>query len=105
MAWLNRPVRSSRRRPVAFFAAFLPAAAASLIWVYSQPPEYRAVARLQISPAAGVAQATEAKDAPAVVTDVKSFLTEVQVLTSRQLLQDAIERLQHNGDLPDLGPD
>ena len=90
---------------MAFFAAFLPAAAASLIWVYSQPPEYRAVARLQISPAAGVAQATEAKDAPAVVTDVKSFLTEVQVLTSRPLLQDVIDRLQHSGELPDLGPD
>ena len=83
MAWLNRPARSSRRRAVAFLAAFLPAATASLIWVYSQPPEYRAVARLQISPAAGVAQATEGKDAPAVVTDAKSFLTEVQVLTSR----------------------
>jgi uncharacterized protein involved in exopolysaccharide biosynthesis len=105
MAWLNRPAPSSRRRAVAFFAAFLPAAAASLIWVYSQPPEYRAVARLQISPAAGVAQATEARDAPAVVTDVKSFLTEVQVLTSRPLLQDVIDRLQHSGELPDLGPD
>ena len=105
MAWLNRPVRSSRRRAVAFFAAFLPAAAASLIWVYSQPPEYRAVARLQISPAAGVAQATEAKDAPAVVTDAKSFLTEVQVLTSRPLLQDVVDRLKGGGDLPDLGPD
>jgi succinoglycan biosynthesis transport protein ExoP len=105
MAWLNQPARSSRRRAVAFFVAFLPAAAASLIYVYSQPPEYRAVARLQISPAAGVAQAAEAKDAPAVVTDAKSFLTEVQVLTSQPLLQDVIGRLQRGGDLPDLGPD
>ena len=105
MVWLNRPARSSRRRAVAFLAAFLPAATASLIWVYSQPPEYRAVARLQISPATGVAQATEGKDAPAVVTDAKSFLTEVQVLTSRPLLQDVIDRLKASGDLPDLGPD
>src|SRR5215469_3026769 len=105
MAWLNRPARSSRRRAVAFFVAFLPAAAAGLIYVYSQPPEYRAVARLQISPAAGVAQATEAKDAPAVVTDAKSFLTEVQVLTSRPLLQDVVDRLKGSADLPDLGPD
>jgi polysaccharide biosynthesis transport protein len=105
MAWLNRPPRSSRRRAVAFLTAFVPAAAASLIWVYSQPPEYRAVARLQISPAAAVAQATEAKDAPAVVTDAKSFLTEVQVLTSRPLLQQVVERLKGSGDLPDLGPD
>jgi uncharacterized protein involved in exopolysaccharide biosynthesis len=105
MAWLNSPARSSRRRAVAFLVAFLPAATASLIWVYSQPPEYRAVARLQISPAAGVAQATEGKDAPAVVTDAKSFLTEVQVLTSRPLLQDVIDRLKGSEDLPDLGPD
>ena len=105
MAWLNHPTRSSRRRAVAFLVVFLPAAAASLIYVYSQPPEYRAVARLQISPAAGVAQATEGKDAPAVVTDAKSFLTEVQVLTSRPLLQDVIDRLKGSGDLPDLGPD
>jgi uncharacterized protein involved in exopolysaccharide biosynthesis len=104
MAWLNRPVRSPRRRAVAFFVAFLPAAAACLIYVYSQAPEYRAVARLQISPAAGVIQATEAKDAPAVISGAKSFLTEVQVLTSRPLLQDVIDRLQRSGDLPDLSP-
>jgi polysaccharide biosynthesis transport protein len=102
MAWLRGP---SRRRAVAFLVAFVPAAAASLIWVYSQPPEYRAVARLQISPATAVAQATEATDAPAVVIDAKSFLTEVQVLTSRPLLQDVIDRLKGSGDLPDLGPD
>jgi uncharacterized protein involved in exopolysaccharide biosynthesis len=90
---------------VAFLVAFLPAAAAGLIYVYSQPPEYRAVARLQISPAAGVAQATEAKDAPAVVTDAKSFLTEVQALTSRPLVQDVVDRLKSSGDLPDLGSD
>jgi polysaccharide biosynthesis transport protein len=105
MAWLNRPARSSRRRVVAFLVAFLPAAAAGLVYVYSQPPEYRAVARLQISPAATVAQATDAKDAPAVVTDAKSFLTEVQVLTSRPLLQDVIARLKRRGELPDLAPD
>src|SRR5262249_58737752 len=89
----------------AFLAAFGRAAAASLIYGYSRPREYQAVARLQISPAAGVAQATEAKDAPAVVTDAKSFLTEVQVLTSRPLLQDVVDRLKGGGDLPDLGPD
>jgi polysaccharide biosynthesis transport protein len=105
MAWLNRPRRSPRRRAAAFLIAFIPAAAASLIYVYSQPPEYRAVARLQISPAASVAQATDAKEAPAVVTDAKSFLTEVQVLTSRPLLQDVVKGLRQSGELPDLGGD
>jgi succinoglycan biosynthesis transport protein ExoP len=88
-----------------FSCAFLPAVAASLTYVYTRPPEYRAVARLQISPAAVVTQPTEAKDAPAVTTDAKSFLTEVQVLTSRPLLQDALERLRSDGAALDLGPD
>jgi uncharacterized protein involved in exopolysaccharide biosynthesis len=90
---------------VVFSCAFFPALAASLTYVYTRPPEYRAVARLQISPAAVVTQPTEAKDTPAVATDTKSFLTEVQVLTSRPLLQDVLERLEHGEGLPDLGSD
>ena len=105
MAWLTGTAWSSPRRAIAFLVAFLPAAATALVYIYSQPPEFRAVARLQISPAAAVAQATDAKDAPAVVTDAKSFLTEVQFLTSRPLLQDVIARLKRRGELPDLGPD
>jgi uncharacterized protein involved in exopolysaccharide biosynthesis len=105
MTWIGMPARSSRRRAVVFCLTFFPVAAASLIYVYTQPPEYRAVARLQISPAAAVSQATDAKDAPAVVTDTKSFLTEVQILTSRPLLQDVVRRLKSSGALPDLGPD
>jgi polysaccharide biosynthesis transport protein len=105
MPWLSEPARSTRRRAVVFSVAFLLAAIASLTYVYTQPPEYRAVARLQISPAAAVTQATDAKDAPAVVTDAKSFLTEVQVLTSRPLLRDVVERLKGGRAVPDLGPD
>jgi uncharacterized protein involved in exopolysaccharide biosynthesis len=105
MPWLNAPTPSPRRRAVVFSLAFVPAAFASLIYVYTQPPEYRAMARLRISPAAVVTQATDAKDAPAVVTDTKSFLTEVQVLTSRPLLQDVVGRLKTSGGLPDLGAD
>lgn len=97
--------RSSRRRAVVFSCAFFPAVAASLTYVYTRPAEYRAVTRLQISPAAVVTQPTEAKDTPAVTTDAKSFLTEVQVLTSRPLVQDVLERLKNGDDLPDLGSD
>ena len=95
---------SARRRAIVFAAVFCPAAAASLVFVYTRPPEYRAVARLQISPAAVVTQPTDAKDTPTVATDAKSFLTEVQTLTSRPLLQNALERLKGVGELPDLGP-
>jgi polysaccharide biosynthesis transport protein len=63
------------------------------------------VARLRISPAAVVTQPTDAKDTPAVATDAKAFLTEVQVLTSRPLLRDVVERLKTSDDLPTLGPD
>ena len=105
MTLIDMRVRSSRRRALVFCCAFLAAAAASLAWVYTRPPEYRAVARLQISPASTVTQPTEAKDTPAMATDAKSFLTEVQVLTSRPLLEDVIKRLKNAGALPDLGHD
>jgi polysaccharide biosynthesis transport protein len=105
MPWLTRPEPSSKRRAIVFLLAFLPAAIASLVWVYSQPPEYRAVARLQIVPAATVAPATDMRDAPAVITEAQSFLTEVQVVTSRPLLQDVVGQLKSSSDLPDLGLD
>ncbi len=96
---------SSRRRILVFCCTFLPALAASLTYVYTRPAEYRAVARLRISPAAVVTQPTEQTDTPTVATDAKSFLTEVQVLTSRPLLQDALQRLGRGDGLPDLGSD
>ena len=105
MTLIDIRARSSRRRAVVFCCAFLSAAAVSLTWVYTRPAEYRAMARLHISPASTVTQPTEAKDTPAMATDAKSFLTEVQVLTSRPLLQDVVDRLRTGGGLPDLGPD
>ena len=105
MPWLNGPEPSPKRRAVVFFGAFLPAAIAGLVWVYTQPPEYRTVARLQIVPAASVAPATDVRDTPAVFTEAQSFLTEVQDLTSRPLLQDVLKHLKSSGDLPDLGPE
>jgi uncharacterized protein involved in exopolysaccharide biosynthesis len=70
-----------------------------------RPPEYRAVARLQIAPAAVVAQPIDAQNTPTVSTDAKSFLTEVQVLTSRPLLKEALDRLKSDSPLPELGAD
>jgi uncharacterized protein involved in exopolysaccharide biosynthesis len=97
--------KSARRRAIVFCAVFFPAAAASLFYVFTRPPEYRAVARLQISPASVVTQPSDAKDTPTVAADAKSFLTEVQTLTSRPLLHDVLDRLKSDGGLPDLGPD
>jgi hypothetical protein len=45
------------------------------------------------------------KNAPMVTSDAASFLTEVQILTSRPLLQNVLDRLKQNGAIPDLGGD
>ena len=95
----------SRRRAIVFAAVFLPAVIASLVYVYTRPPEYRAVARLQISPASVVTQPAEATDTPTLAPDPQAFLSEVQALTSRPVLQDAVQHLRNNGALPDLGSD
>jgi polysaccharide biosynthesis transport protein len=105
MASIEFRSRSSRRRAILFPCAFLLACAVSLTYVYTRPAEYRAVARLQISPASVVAESDDAKAQPSVKDDPKSFLTEVQVLTSRPLLQEVAQRLRRNGSLPDLGAD
>ena len=83
----------------------MPALLASLIYVHMRPPEYRAVARLQISPAAVVTQSIDGQNTPTVSTDAKSFLTEVQTLTSRPLLKEALNRLKDEGQIPGLEAD
>ena len=52
-----------------------------------------------------VTQPTESKDTPTVMPDAEAFLAEVQALTSRPLLKDALRRVGSGGVLPDLGPD
>lgn len=88
-----------------FSAVFFPAAAASLFYVYTRPPEYRAEARLQIAPAAVVTEPSGDKQTPTLAPDAKSFLSEVQTLTSRPLLQDVVGQLTREGGVPDLGAD
>jgi polysaccharide biosynthesis transport protein len=106
ITWLAAgPPRRPLRRAVAFSGAFLLALAAGLTYVYSRPPEYRAVAQMQIVPAGTVSQPTEAADTPTITTEANSFLTQVEVLTSRPLLQSVFNRLRKTGPLPDLGRD
>jgi len=100
--------RPSRRRALVFTGAFLAAAAASLIFTFSRPAEYRAAARLHIVPTtaptipAFEGMAGSPQPAP---RDASSFLTEVQVLTSRPLLGDVVQGLRDSGPMPDLGAD
>src|SRR5437764_8670523 len=107
MAWVDAVPRlhRSRRRVITFVCALLIALAGGLIYVYARPAEYRATARLKIAPAAMVSEASDTKSTPSVGTDAKSFLSEVQILTSRPLLDTASERFREKGHGPDLGAD
>ncbi len=96
--------RANRRRLRVFLAVFLLAAAAGLIWDFSRPPEYRATARLQITPP--VLTLADAKTGGEPASAEQAFLTEVQTLSSRPLLEQVAERLQNAGhDLSALGLD
>ncbi len=89
---------SMRRRIVVFVAAFGLAALISLSWVFMRPAIYLASARLQVTPAAKLETGTQpAPDA------TPALLAEMQVLTSRPLLELVTARL--GGSPGDLGAD
>ena len=100
--------RANRRRFRVFLGTLLVALAISLAYTFLRPAEYRATARLDITPAIGsVASVSPRGQVPEGGTDSpKSFLTEVQVLTSRPVLERAAGVLQRAGrDLSPFGPD
>ncbi len=71
------------------------ALAVSLAYVWSRPPEYRATARVEITPGS-----TAAPSAPTATHEPESarpFLTEVQILTSRPVLEEVVTRLARLG--------
>ena len=82
--------RSNRRRLFVFLATLIPALAASLTYVWIRPPEYRASARVEITPAAAAAPAAPSEGS-------RPFLTEVQILTSRPVLEVVARRLERLG--------
>ena len=97
------------RRLGVFLCAFLPALVLGLAYTVMRPAEYQATARLQITPAS--ATPASADDMAGAKTGAetaggapphgpRSFLTEVQVLTSRPLLEEVIQHLSKSGDLP-----
>src|SRR5512139_605886 len=76
--------RANRRRLRVFLGTLIVALVASLTYTFMRPPEYRATTRLEITPAVGSVPYVSSTG-PMVdnTTDsTKSFLTEVQVLTS-----------------------
>jgi polysaccharide biosynthesis transport protein len=101
------------RRLVIFCSVCLPVLVLGLAYTVMRTAEYQATARLQIIPAAATpATVTQTAVGPQVETRAaeelgsKSFLTEVQVLTSRPLIEEVVGRLTKSGDLPkDIGSD
>jgi polysaccharide biosynthesis transport protein len=101
--------RANRRRLLVFVGVFAVACVVSLSYTFLRPPEYRALEVLKITPGSDAPRPIETvtgQPVEQVAESAKPFLTEVQVLTSRPVLEDTITRLTHNGyDVPSLGPD
>jgi succinoglycan biosynthesis transport protein ExoP len=103
--------RANRRRLIVFLGVFCVACAAGLAYDFLRPAEYRATSRLQITPASYVAPndapTVPGGAAPAAPSDPeRPFLTEVQKLSSRPLLERVAKRLGEAGqDMSALGPD
>jgi uncharacterized protein involved in exopolysaccharide biosynthesis len=81
--------RANRRRLLVFLGVFALAATVGLAYTFVRPEEYRATARLQITP-----------------DPAKPFLVEVEVLTSQPVLEHVAARLTRMGwDRAAFGPD
>lgn len=93
--------RANRRRLLVFLGVFVAASVISLSYTFLRPAEYRAAARLNITPAAPLEPA-----AGPAAESAKPLLTEVEVLVSRPVLEQAAARLGRGGlDLSAFGPD
>jgi len=102
--------RANRRRLRVFLGVFVVAAAIGLTWDFMRPAEYRATARLQITPPSMSLSSSVTMPTVRVETapqDTKqAFLTEVQTLTSRPLIERVAGQLRDAGhDLSKLGLD
>ena len=104
-AWRGSDVhRANRRRLAVFLGVFVLVAVVGLLWCFLRPAEYRATSRLQVTPAVAVLPAESPASAGGEFN--RPFLTEVQSLTSRPLIEQVAARLRSAGhDLSHLGVD
>jgi polysaccharide biosynthesis transport protein len=100
---------ANRRRLLVFLGVFVLACVVSLSYTFLRPPEYRALEVLKITPGTDTPQPIEPVTGQAIEQPAESpkpFLTEVQVLTSRPVLEQASARLMRTGyDTSSLGAD
>jgi uncharacterized protein involved in exopolysaccharide biosynthesis len=85
--------RANRRRLLVFLGVFLVSGAASLAYNYSRAPEYRAAARVQINPGAVQVESLKPLGGSQGADAQRPLLTELQVLTSRPVVEAAAQRL------------
>jgi polysaccharide biosynthesis transport protein len=104
-----RANNSNRRLIVIFSVLFLAGCALTLAYASFRPAEYRAAARVEIVPASLRSPSEGANSGPRntfAENNRKSFLTEVQVLVSRPLLEQVVARFGNSDDVSkDLGTD
>lgn len=99
--------RANRRKVVVFLAVFALASAASLSYTFMRPAEYRASARVEINPGSVMVEAIKPAGGSQGADAPRPFLTELQVLTSRPVVEVAAARLSATmgSRLSSLGPD
>ena len=88
--------QANRRRLYVFLGTLAAALVIGLGFIWLRPAEYRASAHLEIYPATSSGPAEPAGE-------VRPFLTEVQILTSRPVLELAAKRLEGAGQRPAEG--
>lgn len=93
--------RANRRRLIVFLLVFALTLVPGLIWNLSRPAEYRASARVQVT--AGTVSANLESVTPVAVVQPDQqhqkpdLLTQAQLLTSRSLLEEVMQRLARDG--------
>jgi uncharacterized protein involved in exopolysaccharide biosynthesis len=85
--------RANRRRLFVFLGVFVVSCAASLGYNFTRPAEYRAAARVQINPGSVRVESLQPAASSQGATAPQPFLNELQVLTSRPIVEAAMARL------------
>ncbi|WP_114969010.1 GumC family protein [Rhodoferax ferrireducens] len=93
--------RAMRHRIFIFSGVFVLCLLVSLSYTFLRSPIFMANARVLVTPAERVAL----RDTPAVPDAKPDFLSEVQILTSRPLLEKVVKKLQELGHLKGLDAD
>jgi polysaccharide biosynthesis transport protein len=84
---------ANRRKLLVFSASFLLLAVAGLLYSYSRPAIYLASARVQINPGAVQVEAAVASGGTQGANTLRPLPNELQVLTSRPLVKEALEKI------------